>query len=133
MFQLTGEEVEELNRSQFATGSQKHRDPRFRPYAFTEHGAVMAANVLNSPTAVQASIQVVRAFVRVRQLVASNEAFARKLNELEGKLANHDLDINVLDMIVTELTAPAPEHVQESEPKIGFLRGGDKNKKRRRT
>ena len=133
MFQLTREEVEELNRSQIATGSQNHRDPRFRPYAFTEHGAVMAANVLNSPTAVQASIQVVRAFVRVRQLVASNEAFARKLQELEQKVASHDLDINVLDMMVTELMGPSPEHVQEPKKNIGFLTSGNKNKKRSRT
>ena len=83
--------------------------------------------------AVQASIQVARAFVRVRQLVASNEAFARKLNELEQKVASHDLDINVLDVIVTELMGPTPEHVQEPEPKIGFIRDGGKNKKRRRT
>ena len=62
-------------------------------------------------------------FVRLRQLIASNEAFARKLN---------DLDINVLDVIVTELMAPAPEHVEEPEQKIGFLTRGDKNKKRRR-
>src|SRR5437762_9980762 len=73
-FQLTAEEADSLrsqtatafptkrsNRSQFATGSQKHRDPRYRPYAFTEHGALQAANVLNSPRAVQMSIFVVRA------------------------------------------------------------------------
>src|SRR5215469_1958799 len=52
MFQLTPTEVQELNRSQNATGSQKHRDPRFRPYAFTEHGAVMLASVLNSQIAI---------------------------------------------------------------------------------
>lgn len=51
MFRLTRAETEELNRSQFVTGSQKHRDPRFPPYAFTEHGAIMAASILNSPRA----------------------------------------------------------------------------------
>src|ERR1039457_5178559 len=66
MFRLTADEVAELNQSQFATGSQKHRDPRFPPFAFTEHGAVMLASVLNSKVAVEASIQVVRAFVRIR-------------------------------------------------------------------
>ena len=56
MFQLTREEIDALNRSQFATGSQKHRDPRFPPYAFTEHGTVMLANVLKSHTAIHASV-----------------------------------------------------------------------------
>src|SRR5262245_8039017 len=73
MFRLTKEETAELSRlrsqnatldrSQFATGSQKHRDPRALPYAFTEHGSVMAANVLNSERAVAMSVYVVRAFV----------------------------------------------------------------------
>lgn len=53
-----------MNRSQFVTGSQKHRDPRFPPFAFTEHGAIMAATVLNSPRAVEMSVYVVRAFVQ---------------------------------------------------------------------
>jgi hypothetical protein len=60
-------EVGELNRSQIATGSQKHRDPRFPPYAFTEHGAVMLASVLNSTVAVEASIVV---FEAIRQLMS---------------------------------------------------------------
>ena len=67
LFRLTPEEVEELNRSQNATSSQKHRDPRFPPYAFTDHGAIMAANLLHSRNAVRMSIYVVRAFVRLRQ------------------------------------------------------------------
>ena len=68
MFRLTRAETEALNRSHFATGSQKHRDPRFPPFAFTEHGAIMAATILNSPTAVEMSLYVVRAFVRLREL-----------------------------------------------------------------
>lgn len=63
-----------MNRSQFATGSQKHRDPRFLPYAFTEHGALMAANVLNSERAVVMSVYVVRAFVKLRELLGSSDA-----------------------------------------------------------
>ena len=61
MFRLSRTETDALNRSQFATGSQKHRDPRFPPYVFTEHGAIMAASVLNSPRAVEMSVYVVRA------------------------------------------------------------------------
>jgi hypothetical protein len=85
MFRLTRAETEALNRSQFVTGSQKHRDPRFPSFAFTEHGAIMAATILNSPRAVEMSVFVVRAFVRLRELLASNTALARKLDELERK------------------------------------------------
>jgi hypothetical protein len=74
------------NRSQFATGSQKHRDPRYRPYAFTEHGALQAANVLNSPRAVQMSIFVVRAFAKMREALRATPELARKLAALEKKL-----------------------------------------------
>ena len=83
MFRLTAEEVEALNRSQIATGSQKHRDPRFSPFAFTEHGAIMAATVLNSPRAIEVSVYVVRAFVRLREMLASNAELAKRLDELE--------------------------------------------------
>lgn len=62
MFRLSFEEVEALNRSQFATGSQKHRDPRFTPLAFIEHGTMMAGFMLNSPHAVDVSVYVVHAF-----------------------------------------------------------------------
>ena len=74
MFRLTSEEVALLNAegnlSQIAIGSQKHRDPRLRPYAFTEHGAVMAANVLRSERAMEMSVFVVRAFVRMRAVLS---------------------------------------------------------------
>jgi hypothetical protein len=110
LFRLTRTETEALNRSQFATGSQKHRDPRFPPFAFTEHGAIMAAAVLNSPRAVEMSVYVVRAFVQLRELLASNTALARKLNELEGKLKNHDEAIaTILSAIRQLMHPPAPK------------------------
>ena len=96
-------EVEALNRSQFATGSQKHRDPRFPPYAFTEHGAIMAATVLNSPRAVEMSIYVVRAFVQLREMLASNKELAQKLTELERKLVSHDQAIVGILKAIREL------------------------------
>jgi len=108
MFRLTRTETEALNRSQFVTGSQKHRDPRFPPLAFTEHGAIMAATVLNSPRAVEMSVYVVRAFVRLRELLASNTVLARKLNELEGKLKNHDEAIVAILSAIRELMNPPP-------------------------
>jgi hypothetical protein len=110
IFRLTRAETDALNRSHFATGSQKHRDPRFPPFAFTEHGAIMAATILNSPRAVEMSVYVVRAFVRLRELLASNTALARKLNELEGKLKNHDEAIAAILSAIRDLMhTPAPK------------------------
>jgi len=60
------------------------------PYAFTEHGAIMAAAVLNTPLAVEVSVYVVRAFVRLREVLAGNKALAKKLNTLESKVETHD-------------------------------------------
>ncbi len=103
MFRLTRAETEALNRSQIATGSQKHRDPRFPPYVFTEHGAIMAATILNSPRAVEMSVYVVRAFVHLRELLASNTALARKLK-------NHDEAITAILSAIRELmNPPAPK------------------------
>jgi len=106
MFRLTPIEVEALNRSQFVTASQKHRDPRFPPFAFTEHGAIMAATILNSPRAVEMSLYVVRAFVRLREILASNTALARKLDELERKYQHHDDAIKAILSAIRELTNP---------------------------
>jgi hypothetical protein len=86
MFQLTDQEFSRL-RSQFAT-SKMHPGRggrRYLPYAFTEHGALMAANLLNSSRAIEVSVYVVRAFVRLRETLAAHKDLARKLEELERK------------------------------------------------
>src|SRR5438445_1242356 len=88
-FSLTAEEFADL-KLQFATSSSSWGGRRKLPLVFTEHGAVMAASVLNTPIAVAASIQVVRVFVRLRQLAASHTDLARGLHELEAKHAEHD-------------------------------------------
>lgn len=113
-FRLTRAEVRTLNRSQIATGSRKHRDPRNSPIAFTEHGAVMAGTVLNSSHAVEMTIFVVRAFVQLRELLASNKDLAHRLDELEAriekKLSRHDDAIaNMLAAIRQLMTPPEPK------------------------
>jgi phage regulator Rha-like protein len=113
VFQLTAIEVFNLNRSQIVTGSQKHRDPRFPPYAFTEHGALMLANVLNSERAAQTSVQVVRAFVRLRQMLASNAELARKLDAMEKK---YDARFRIVFQAIRQLMAPPEPKRRE----IGF-------------
>ena len=110
MFRLSRTETDALNRSHSATGSQKHRDPRFPPYAFTEHGAIMAATTLNSRRAVEMSLYVVRAFVRLREFLATNRAVARKLDELESRLQTHDEAITgILRTLRGLMSPPASE------------------------
>jgi hypothetical protein len=115
MFQVTPEETESL-RSQIATSSRGHGGRRHRPYAFTEHGAVMLASVLNSPVAVQASIQVVRAFIRLREVLAAHKELARKLTELERQVETHDENITALFEAIRQLMKP-PERPRKQ---IGF-------------
>jgi len=108
MFQLTAEESSSL-RSQFATlktGRGQHR--KYLPYVFTEHGAIMAATILDSPRAVEMSVYVVRAFVQLREMLASKTALVRKLNELDGKLKNHDEAITAILSAIRELMNPPP-------------------------
>lgn len=113
MFQLTAKEWADL-KSQSATSSWGGR--RTTPYAFTEHGAVMAASVLNSPEAVEASVFVVRAFIAMRDALASTQPLARKLLELERKVGGHDETITALVGAIRELMeTPAPK-----KRKIGF-------------
>ena len=103
MFQLTVEESDAL-RLQFATlkgGRGQHR--KYRPYAFTEHGAIMAASVLNSPRAIDVSVHVVRAFVRLREVLATHKDLARKLEDLERK---YDAQFRVVIDAIRQLMAP---------------------------
>ncbi len=89
------------------------------PYAFTEHGAIMAANVLNSRRAVEASVYVVRAFVRLRQVFATHKELAHKLVELERRVGTHDAAIRELVTAIRRLAKPPPNPPQR---KIGFHR-----------
>lgn len=123
MFQLTNDENKSLT-SQFA-GSKKGRGGRRTlPYAFTEHGAIMAANVLNSPRAVQMSVFVVRAFVKMREALSQNRHLAEKLAELErrltGRLDVHEQAIvHILDEI-KKLMDPLPPPPEPKRREIGF-------------
>jgi len=106
MFQLSQREYDNL-RCQIGTSSQ-WGGRRYAPYAFTEHGAIMAASVLNSERAVRVSVYVVRAFVRLRQVLAAHKELGRKLAALEGHLDRHDEEIAALLEAIRELMAPPP-------------------------
>jgi phage regulator Rha-like protein len=125
VFQLTKEEAKFWlrSRSQIAT-LKRGRNIKYLPYAFTEHGAIMAANVLNSSQAVKMSVFVVRAFVKMREIFLANRALAAKLAQLEraltGRLDVHERAIvHVLEQIMQLLNPPPlPEPPKK---RIGFL------------
>ena len=112
------------NRSQIVTGSQRHRDPRFLPYAFTEHGALQAANILKSERAAAMSVFVIRAFVQMRAELSRTSDLAHKLSELEarltGRLDSHEQAIvHVMQRLVKLLASPSVPP-PPPKPKIGF-------------
>ncbi len=117
MFQLSKEELLEVAAICGNLGKLKYSP--FLPFAFTEHGAIMLASVLNSKVAVKASIQVVRAFIRLREILASHKVLARKLATLEKR---YDENFKEVFTAIHRLMA-APDH---SERKIGFLRNRSK-------
>lgn len=114
MFQLDGEELEE-NRSQLVIGSQRHRDPRWRPYAFTEQGVAMLSSVLRSKRAVQVNIAIMRAFVQLRQMIASHADLAKKLAALERR---YDQQFKIVFDAIRALMAE--DEKLPSSRRIGF-------------
>jgi hypothetical protein len=93
---------------------------RRRPYAFTEQGVAMLSSVLNSERAIDVNIAIMRAFVRLRELLASHKDLARKLDDLERKLGDHDQKFHVVFDAIRQLMAPPAE--PEKKRHIGFAR-----------
>ena len=122
MFQLTKDEKAEVitNCDHLA----QLRFSSYLPYAFTEHGAIMAANILNSVKAVEMSIFVVRAFIRLREVLSTHKQLSDKLSELERKLLSHDHDIGVLMQAIRNLMSPPVQNKR----KIGFISEDDNNR-----
>jgi hypothetical protein len=134
MFELTRDEVASL-RSQIATlddqgderslrsqivTSRRGRHSKYLPHAFTEHGAIMAATVLNSKEAVKASLFVVRAFVQLREMLSTHRELAVKLDELERRLQKHDDEILALFEAIRQMMQGEDEGTEEAKPPIGF-------------
>jgi len=138
-FQITAEELENLrsqfaisssqapdswnkspNRSQLVTGS--HGGRRYRPWAFTEHGALMAANILRSERAVHMSVFVVRAFVRLREQIAANTAILKRLAEIDKTLLEHDSALRDLYRKLLPLLQPPADPPKR---RIGFHTDSD--------
>jgi phage regulator Rha-like protein len=114
-FQLAPKELAIL-RSQIVTSSL-HGGRRTLPYAFTEHGVLMAANVLNSPRAVAVSVALIKAFVRLREALAENQVVAKRLAEVEKTLVTHDAALRDIYQRIKPLLLPPPDPPRK---KIGF-------------
>lgn len=104
-FQLSASDLADL-KSQTVTSSPAHGGRRKRPWAFTEHGALMAASVLNSPRAVEMSVFVVRAFVRLRAFARGHEGLARHLAALERRVSGHDVELQRVLAALRQLLEP---------------------------
>ena len=116
IFRLTKEETNNL-RFQIETSKRGRGGRRYRPYAFTEHGALQAANVLRSPRAVQMSVFVIRAFVKMREHLATSAAILKRLAEIDRSLLIHDSALRDIYQRLRPLLAPQPE---PPRPRIGF-------------
>ena len=118
MFQLTLEEAKAVQRSRSQTVTLKRgHNIKYLPYAFTEHGALQAANLLNSPRAVAMSIYVIRAFVKLREDQAANQAILKRLAEIDQTLLTHDTALRDVYRKLLPLLSPPPE---PERPEIGF-------------
>ena len=115
MFRLTKQEKLEVVTN--CDHLQKLKYSPVNPYAFTEHGAIMVASVLNSPKAIEVSVFVVRAFVKLREMIAGHKELASKIAQLERKLGDHDKQIMVLVEAIKQLMDPKPP---PKKRRIGF-------------
>jgi len=127
MFQLTFEEIQSL-RSQFVTlnkpiekkrsiTSKRGKHTKYMPCVFTEQGVSMLSSVLNSERAIQVNIVIMRAFVKLREILSTHKELAHKLQELEGKIEKHDGEIQAIFEAIRQLMAPPPEPPKR---RIGF-------------
>ncbi len=117
-FQLTAREFAGI-RSQIVTASGEHGGKRKLPFVFTEHGAIMLASVLNSKTAVAASVNVVRAFVSMREAISRNKKLAEKFAEIESRLDGHDETLAELFSAIRQLI-DGPDEAEGPKRQIGF-------------
>ena len=110
------------NWSQFATSSSRHRGGAYRPWAFTEHGALMAANIVRTERAERMSVYVIRAFVRLRERVAANAVVLQRLAEIDSTLLQHDAALRDVYRKLRPLLQPPPDPPRR---RIGFHTDSD--------
>jgi hypothetical protein len=119
----TGQTVSDS--SQIVMSPGKHRAKRYRPYAFTEQGLAMLSSVLNSERAIKVNIAIMRAFVKLREILETNRELAKKFSELEQRVGKHDEEIDAILEAIRQLMAPPHRprreigfHVREKAPRL---------------
>ncbi len=122
MFRLTAKEKAEVVAN--CDHLTKLRFSPNAPFAFTEHGAIMAANIVNSKRAIEMGLLVVRAFVKLRQIFSAHKELAFKLKELEGKVDRHDEDIRAIFEVIKQLIAPPEPEPEKPKSRFGFYQPG---------
>lgn len=115
MFRLSADEAKSL-RLHFATSNMGCGGRRYFPYVFSEYGAVMLSSVLNTPVAIETSVKIARAFVRLREIISTHKELAQKLQELERSIQGHDVHIQNIFVAIRQLRAGP----RKSKLKIGF-------------
>lgn len=120
MFELGNEEFSDW-RSQFATSNSDTMGLRHPPFAFTEHGILMLSSVLNSERAIQVNIQIMRIYVRLKEMISSQKDLWLKIKEIESELSEHNLSIKQLFSLLNQLIQKRPEPM----PVIGFKKSSD--------
>jgi len=115
MFRLTSGERNELVQICHRFETMKHSTST--PYVFTEHGVAMLSSVLNSKRAIRINILIIKTFVKLREILSTHKELAHKLKELEGKIENHDIEIQAIFDAIRQLMEPPPD---PPKPKIGF-------------
>lgn len=118
MFQLSREEWSALKSQIVILNVGRGKHPKYLPYAFTEQGVAMLSSVLRSKRAVRVNIAIMRAFVRLRQVLATHKDLAQKLAALERKYGKHDLEIKAIFNAIRKLMEPAPPPPSR---RIGFV------------
>ena len=115
MYQITGEEYEAL-RSQFAMSKKGRGGRRYLPHVFTEQGIAMVSSILHSPRAIQVNIQIMRTFVKLRELMISHKDLAQKIHNLERKFKEHDKNFVIVFEAIKQLLKPSARPKKQ----IGF-------------
>lgn len=122
MFQLDDNEIDGMV-SQNVIPTTKQQMGGHLPYAFTEHGVLMLANVLRSKKAVQVSLRIIEIFVKMREMLSTHKDVLLKLEQLEKKVTGHDADVRVIFQCLKQL----PDPPREPRPRVGFRRTGEEN------
>jgi phage regulator Rha-like protein len=121
MFQLTEDEVVGMVLQNVSPSKQQLGG--HLPYAFTEHGILMLANVLRSKKAIQVSLRIIEIFVKMREMLSTHKDVLLKLEQLESKVTGHDADVKVIFQCLKQLLDPP----HEPRPRVGFRRAGEEN------